>query len=157
MKSIESYVGGALVLGALLLFLSGMILRLTTFSASGGWVTELTIYIMAWGILMSAAGCVAHGEHVRADIFLRMVGPGYRYIAEILAALAGFAMCAALAWFGWKVVLFAFAWDERGPSYLQIPTAWFYLALPVSMAACTLRYLAAIVILLREGAGAKTD
>lgn len=150
-KSIESYLGGIIVLCALLLFLSGMVLRLISSPWSGGWIREVTIYLTAWAMLMSAAGCVAHGEHVRADFFLRLAGDKFRHIANILAAVAGLAFCAALAWFGYKVVAFAIAWDERGPSFLQLPTAWFYAALPVSMAACSIRYVLELIVLLRAG------
>ncbi len=151
LKSIESYIGGILVLAALMLFLSGMVLRLISSPLSGGWVAELSIYMVAWGLLLSAAGCVAEGEHVRADFFLRMVGPRTHFFADVLAALAGLTFCLVLTWFGTKVVAFAFAWDERGPSFLQIPTGYYYAALPVSMGLCSLRYLFVLVGLLRAG------
>ena len=150
-KSIESHVGGILVLLALLLFLSGMVFRLTSSPLSGGWIAEVSIYIVAWGLLVSAAGCVAEGEHVRADFFLRMTSAKMHHLADILAALAGLAFCATLAWFGYKVVEFAFAWDERGPSFLQIPTGYYYAALPVSMGLCAIRYLIVLIKLLRGG------
>ena len=140
-KSIEATLGSIVMLCALLLFLSGMVFRLTSSPLSGGWVSEVSIYLVAWGLLLSAAGCVATNEHVRADFFLQLMGPGLRRVANILSSLAGLAVCSALTWFGYQVVEFALSWDERGPSYLQIPTAWFYAALPVSMAACSLRYL----------------
>ena len=149
LKSLESLVGSVLVLGALLLFLSGMVSRYFSLGLGGGWIAEVTIYLVAWGLLLSAAGCVAEQEHVRADFFLRMTGEGFRRIADLLASMAGLAFCLALGWFGWQVVDFALAWDERGPSYLQIPMAWFYAALPVSMAFCSLRYLIELIALLR--------
>ena len=149
LKSLESFVGGALVLGALLLFLSGMVSRYFSLGLGGGWIAEVTIYLVAWGLLLSAAGCVAEQEHVRADFFLRMTGEGFRRIADLLASMAGLAFCLTLGWFGWQVVDFALAWDERGPSYLQIPMAWFYAALPVSMAFCSLRYLIELIAMLR--------
>lgn len=148
-KSLESLAGSAVILAALLLFLSGMVARFFSLSFSGGWITEVTIYLVAWGLLLSAASCVAERDHVRADFFLRLFGPRLRRSAEILAAAAGFAFCLALGWFGWKVVVFALAWDERGPSYLQLPMAWFYAALPVSMVACSLRYLIELFGLIR--------
>ena len=148
-RNLESYIGSLLVLSALLLFLSGMVFRLTSSPLSGGWIAEVSIYLVAWGLLMSAAGCVASGEHVRADFFLQKVGAGTRHAADILAAAAGLAFCLTLAWFGFKVVEFAFAWDERGPSFLQLPTGYYYAALPVSMALCSLRYLILLVSLLR--------
>ena len=149
-KSLESYVGSALVLGALLLFLSGMVFRYFSLPFGGGWISEVSIYLVAWGLLLAAAGCVAEREHVRADFFLRMMGPKFRRVAEILAAVAGLAFCGIMTWFGWEVVAFALAWDERGPSFLQIPTAWYYAALPVSMAACSIRFLIELIVVLRD-------
>ena len=150
-KSIESYVGGIIVLMALLLFLSGMVFRLTSSALSGGWVSEISIYMVTWGLLVSAAGCVAENEHIRADFFLRMTSPKLHYLADIFAALAGLIFCIVLAWFGFKVVEFAFAWDERGPSYIQIPTGYYYAALPVSMALCSIRYFILLAYLVRGG------
>ncbi|WP_112324345.1 TRAP transporter small permease [Oceanibium sediminis] len=149
-KSVEGYIGSVLALCALVLFLLGMVLRLISHPWSGGWIQEITIYLVAWALLISAAACVANGEQIRADFFLRLTGPRFVHVANILASLAGLAFCVALTWFGYKVVAFALAWDERGPSFLQIPTAWFYAALPVSMAACSLRYLIELIALIRQ-------
>jgi TRAP-type C4-dicarboxylate transport system permease small subunit len=140
-KNIESYLGAVLLLGGLLLFLTGMVLRLIGSQYSGGWVAEITIYLVAWGLLISAAGCVAYGEHIRADFFIRMLGPGLRLSADILASISGLSFCFAMAWFGWEISSFALLWDERGPSFLQIPTVWYYAALPFSMLLCSLRYV----------------
>lgn len=140
-KTWESIFGAAIVLAALVLFLGGMFLRWLGSPYSGGWIEELTIYFVAWGMLMATASGVAMDDHVRADFFLRLIGPGMRQVADILAALSGLAFCAVMAWFGWEVVAFALQWDERGPSFLQIPTAWYYAALPISMALCSVRYV----------------
>ena len=153
LRSIESLIGSILALMALLLFLTGMVSRHYSLGLGGGWINEVTIYLVSWGLLLSAAGCVAEREHVRTDFFLRMVGPKFRYLADLLAALAGLIFCLALAWYGWQVVQFALAWDERGPSYLQIPMAWYYAALPVSLGLCSLRYLFELVSHLRAGEG----
>lgn len=145
LKNIESLLGAVLVLAALLLFLSGMVLRYAAPTTGVGWIGEVTIYLVAWGVLMSAAGCVAHREHVRTDFFIRMTGPATRRWADILASTAGLVFCAALAWFGYQVVTFSLMLDERGPSVLQIPMAYFYAALPVSMLACAIRYLIELI------------
>ncbi len=149
-RPIEGPIGSAIALMALLLFLSGMVARYFSLPFGGAWISEVTIYLIAWGLLLSAAGCVAEREHVRADFFLRLTGPRFRRIADLLASIAGLAFCLAMAWYGYQVVEFALAWDERGPSYLQIPMAWYYAALPVSMAACSLRYVIELVVILRR-------
>ena len=148
-KSAESIAGATLLILSLIVFLSGMVLRLAGYSV-GGWIEEVTIYLVAWGLLLSAASCVAHGEHVRADFFLQLVGERFRFYADILAAISGFIFCIFMAWFGWLVVEFALAWDERGPSYLQIPTAWYYAALPVSMVLCSIRYIINLVAIITK-------
>ena len=113
LKSIESIVGATLLILSLIVFLSGMVLRLAGFSV-GGWIEEVTIYLVVWGLLLAAASCVTYGEHVRADFFLRLIGERFRYFADILASVSGFLFCIIMAWFGWLVVEFALAWDERG-------------------------------------------
>lgn len=140
LKSAESIFGAALILFALVLFLSGMPLRHFGYSG-GGWIEEVTIYLVAWGMLLAAASCVAHDDHVRTDFFIRILSDRLRHLADILAAISGIAFCFAMAWFGWLVLDFSLAWDERGPSFLQIPTAWYYAALPVSMLLCSLRFV----------------
>ena len=149
-KTLESLVGATMILAALLLFLGGMLLRWLGSPYGGGWIEEITIYLVAWGLLLSAASAVATNDHVRADFFLRMIGSKAHHAADILAAVAGMAFCLAMAWFGWEVIEFSLRWDERGPSILQIPTAYYYAALPVSMAFCALRYLAKIVGYIRS-------
>lgn len=151
LRSLESWLGSALVLGALLLFLLGMLFRGLSIPIGGGWITEVTIYLVVWGLLLSAAGCVAQHEHIRVDFFLRLTGKRFRHFADILATCAGLAFCAAMTWYGWKVAAFAVAWDERGLSYLQLPMAWYYAALPVSMALCSLRYVIELFRLMHSG------
>jgi len=144
-RSIESLAGGALAIAGLILFLLGMVFRVFSLPMTGAWVEEVTVYLVVWGLLLSAAGCVANDEHVRADFLIRLLSERYRTYVDRLADLAGFLFCLALAWFGYEVVDFALMLDERGPSYLQIPKAWYYAALPVSMVACSCRYAVKLV------------
>ena len=153
LQSLESAIAAVLGIVALLLFLGGMVLRLVAPGAVGGWIEEVTIYLVVWALLLAAAGCVQRREHVRADFFIRHLPASGRKAAEVLAALAGLVFCAALAWFGWLVVDFALMLDERGPSVLQLPKAYYYAALPVSMAAMALRYVVETVRILRAPAG----
>jgi len=152
-KTWESLCGAALILAGLVLFLGGMFLRWLGSAYSGGWIEEVTIYLVAWGMLLATASGVAMNDHVRADFFLRLVGPKMRHLADILAVLAGLGFCLAMAWFGWEVVTFALRWDERGPSFMQIPTAYYYAALPVSMVLCSIRYVLMLIGVLRHGHG----
>lgn len=150
-QTIESLIGAALLLAGLALFLSGMVLRWTGSPLGGAWIEEVTIYLVAWGMLMAAASAVALDEHVRVDFVLRLLGPKAERRADILAAVAGLAFCLMMAWFGWEVVQFALRWDERGPSMLQIPMAYYYAALPVSMLLCSLRYVFKLYAMIFKG------
>ena len=148
-KTIESLFSAVLVLAGMLLFLSGMAFRIAGSPLAGGWVEEVTVYLVAWGTLLAAANAVAMNEHVRVDFFLEMASDRVKHLSQVLAALSGLAFCVAMTVFGWEVVEFARRWDERGPSMLQMPMAWYYLALPTSMAFCSLRYVIRLWELLR--------
>ncbi len=148
--TIESVFGAVLLLAALVLFLTGSGFRLIGISAGGGWIEEVTVYLVVWGVLLAASSVVAHNENVRVDIFLRLMGPRMRRRADILASLSGAAFCLVLAWFGWKVAEFSVLLDERGPSFLQIPMVWYYAALPVSMLLCGCRYVVELTTILRS-------
>jgi len=153
LRSPESAIAAVLGIVALLLFLTGMVLRLVAPGTVGGWIEEVTIYLIVWALLLAAAGCVREGEHVRADFFVRHLPPGGRKAADLMAVIAGLLFSAALAWFGWLVVDFAVMLDERGPSVIQFPKAYYYAALPVSMAVMALRYVVETVRILRSPAG----
>lgn len=144
LKEAESWLAAILAIAALFLFLSGMMFRSLVPRLAGGWIEELTIYLVVWALFLAAAGAVAHRGHVATDFLIRLLPDGIRRSLDILADVTGLVFCAALAWMGWLVVDFALLLDERGPSMLQIPRAWYYAALPVSMALMSLRYLLAI-------------
>ena len=156
LKTIESIGAAALILAALVLFLFGMVTRWLDTSIAGGWVEEVTIYLVTWASLLAAASAVALNEHIRADFFLRLIGPDLRYAADILASLTGLVYCVIMTWLGYLVVEFAIAWDERGSTILQIPRAYFYSALPVSLGFCALRYVLQITELVQRGRLAET-
>ena len=140
LRNFESSLASALLLAALMLFLGGMTARIAGFPVRGGWVVELTVYLVVWSLFVATAACVVHRDHVRADFFVLRMGPKWRHLAEIAAAAAGLAFCLMLAVTGWMTVEFALMLDERGPSAMQFRKAWYYLALPVSMALCSVRY-----------------
>ena len=130
-----------LAFAALFVFLLGMALRALAPSLSGGWAEEATIYLVVWASLLGAADAVAKDDHVRMDAVTRLLPPRGRAVAGALAGLAAFAYCAALAWFGWLTVEFAVRMDERGPSAMRLPMAWYYAGLPCAMALCASRIL----------------
>ena len=131
----------ALAFAALSVFLSGMALRALAPSLAGGWAEESTIYLVVWASLLASADAVAKDDHVRMDAVTRLLPPRGRTAASVAAGLAAFAYCAALAWFGWLTVEFALRMDERGPSAMRLPMAWYYASLPCAMALCAARVL----------------
>jgi TRAP-type C4-dicarboxylate transport system permease small subunit len=139
-KPFETWLAAILAIGALLLFLSGSLLRTLAPSLIGGWVEEITIYLIGWALLLAAAGGVQTSHHVRTTFLVVHLPTSWQHAADILGYLASMVFSGLLVWMGWLVVDFALLLDERGPSILQIPKVYYYASLPIAMALMCLRY-----------------
>lgn len=142
----------ALIFAALGVFLFGMGARALAPSLSGGWIEEITIYMVIWAAMLATATAAGHREHVRMDAVLNLLPLRERRALDVLGSLAAFAYCAALAWFGWLTVEFAMRIGERGPSVLRLPMGWYYASLPCGIGLCAARILIRAVLLARRSA-----
>lgn len=101
---------------------------------------ELTIYLVVWAMFLSCSQLVARDGHVRPDLVLRLLPARARRILEMVDCLIAIAFSAGLAWYGARVVLEAYEFEDRSTGILSFPM-WIYdLALPVAGVLMALRY-----------------
>ena len=139
---IDRFIAGltaALIFVALGIFLYGMVVRFAMPSLSAGWIEEVTVYLVVWATLLAAVGVVAEKEHVRMDALLHLFPKKAKQILTATGGIVAFVYCVGMAWSGWLTVDFSIAVDERGPSEVRIPMAWYYACFPVGMAFCAIR------------------
>lgn len=132
---IEALLIGALILGALAVFLGGAALRAFAPIHAVDWAEEVALYGIVWATVLAGSSLVAEGRHIYTEVFLAALGPrGRRALGWAVTAVAtGF--CAAMMIYGWQAYEFSLLLDERSASSLRVPQGYaIFLALPVGMA-----------------------
>lgn len=144
-RRFEIFVIGALVVGALGIFLYGSLTRTFAPSIAIDWSEEVTIYLIVWATLLSGGSLTSGREHVAAELYVHRLAPRARRRLRLGIDVLMLAFCALMFWLGIEGVLFANMLDERSASTLQAPQAWaLYMALPAGMLLISVR----VVILL---------
>lgn len=139
-KSFETVLVGLLVVGALVIYLYGAVVRTLLPSLAIDWAEEVAIYLIVWATLLCGGMLAAERKHVAAGIASRFLPERALRIHGIAVELVTLAFCVVMAILGAQGVLFAHALDERSASTLQVPQAFaLYLALPIGMALIAIR------------------
>jgi C4-dicarboxylate transporter DctQ subunit len=101
---------------------------------------EMTVYLLVWAMFLSCSQLVARDAHVRPDLVLRLMPVRGQRFLEMINCLVAIVFCAGMAWYGSRVVMEAYAYDDRSTGVLSFPM-WIYdLVLPIAGILMTLRY-----------------
>ncbi|MCR5346486.1 MAG: TRAP transporter small permease [Fretibacterium sp.] len=110
------------------------------FSASTSWAEELIRYLMIWITFIGGCVCVRRGAHIRMDFIMtmmpRQVGLWLTRLVYVLAA----AFCAALCWYGTRLMIFTVARGQTTPA-MGLPMWLPYAAMPLGSALMALHFL----------------
>ena len=140
---------GALALAAALLVVSESVIRFFAPAFLPDWGAEVTVYLIAWAVMLSAARLVRDDLHVAVDIVVHKLSPRGRRALSLLACITGALVCAAVAYAGAEVVAFALRFGDRSDSSIRFPMWLYNLAIPVGFALSALQYAAGAARLLR--------
>jgi TRAP-type C4-dicarboxylate transport system permease small subunit len=101
---------------------------------------EMTVYLLVWAMFLSCSQIVARDAHVRPDLVLRLMPARGQRFLEMMNCVVAIVFCSGMAWYGARVVMEAYAYDDRSTGVLSFPM-WIYdLALPIAGILMTLRY-----------------
>ncbi|MBQ9566026.1 MAG: TRAP transporter small permease [Synergistaceae bacterium] len=134
----EIFCAAALLLTTLILFIN-VALRYG-FSASTSWAEELIRYLMIWITFIGGGVCVRRGAHIRMDFLLSALPARWRTRLTRLVYGLSAAFCAALAWYGVRLVGFTLAHEQISPA-LELPMWIPYSAMPVGLTLMALHFL----------------
>lgn len=110
------------------LFTSVLIRYFNIFKGSMAWVEESSRFLFIWLSFLGAVLAIEEREHIRIDVFIRLLPPGLLRWHELLVDLAVIAYLGVMVWYGMDLVILS----PFPSSALQLPLRWVYLALPVS-------------------------
>jgi len=136
---VERTLVGILIFSATLISFYTVMTRYL-FNYSPDWGEEVIIYLIIWGVFISASLLAEEREHVAATLLVeRFPLKMRRFLAIFNAALAlGFTLL--IFYFGLKIVGDAFLREERSLTALRFPVWIAYLSVVVGCALVSVRY-----------------
>ena len=143
----EQTLAGLLGLAALTLALWQVISRYAFPGQAISFAEETIVYLMIWAIMIVSSQLVRTDSHVRPDLVLNLAPLRVKRWLEIFNSCAAIVFCAALVWYGLKVLDVAWRIDERSASDLRFPMWLYYAALPAGGVLMLLRYLIRLAVL----------
>ncbi|APX24492.1 MAG: TRAP transporter small permease [Rhodobacteraceae bacterium] len=91
---------------------------------SSGATTEISGYLMAFGLSWSLAHALAERAHIRIDLLVMKMPLGLRVWMHLAALLLLLALVAILCWSAVNVLEETLLWNARDISALRIPLIW---------------------------------
>lgn len=113
----------------------GVDVALRNLGAGGaGWLIEVIEYGLLVATLLAAPWVLREGAHVTVDVLVARLPGKAGAAARRLAALVGMAVCAGVAWYGWRATAAALARDSLVFKSLVFPEWWILALVPAGMA-----------------------
>ena len=100
-----------------------------------GTTQELSIYCMAWVIMLGASAAIRHGTHINVTFFVERLPEPLQKTARWASYLLIIGFFAILCKEGWTLTMRAMA--QMSPSS-GLPVGWIVLAIPLCSAICIL-------------------
>ena len=150
-KAEELFCAAAILLTTAVLFVN-VVLRYG-FSASTSWAEELIRYLMIWITFIGGGVCVRRGAHIRMDFIMTVIPPRFGLALSRAAYLLAAAFCAALAWYGFRLMAFTISHGQTSPA-LEVPMWVPYLAMPLGSALMTIHFIQA-ALAMKSAKGSK--
>ncbi|WP_308588619.1 TRAP transporter small permease [uncultured Oscillibacter sp.] len=111
--------------------------------ASLPWSEELSRYLQVYITFFGTAYGIKTGAHLGIEAFTLLLPKTGRKVLGILTQVVGMGVCALIMKFGADIVLAQMASGQVSPA-MRIPMWTVYIAIPIGMAFCILRYIVEI-------------
>lgn len=110
-------------------------------SLAFGWIEEIVIYLLIWGIWLSASQLVEKQEHIHNDLILRRLSGRPQLVMKVIISALGLIFCIALCWGSFAVVHFAWVSGETSEGSTTVPLLLYYLSMAVGTGFMSSKYL----------------
>lgn len=132
LTAVAQFLGAASVVLMLLVSALAAIQRYV-FHTTGAWVSEIEQYLLLLAVFIVAGSAYTDGDHVSADMLLRMLPARARRFTVAAIDLIGIGFCAFMFWHGLSRAIQLYGAGIRSGTSLQTPLYSIALLLPLSM------------------------
>lgn len=148
---IIGWVTAGILAAAFLLMIYGIFLRYVLEKTGLDWAYEVTIFGVAWAILLAVSRVEHRSAHIRMDLLLMKASPKTHFRSELLSLVTSLLLSAFFVYAGILVVQDSLMWNERSGSSLRLPMWVYFSALSVCFGVHILFLMHRLVRLLRSG------
>lgn len=112
-------VGGFLILVIGILLFVEVVMR--TAGSPTEWISEWSVYLFSWAILLGGAYTLQQGRHVRVELLMMHLPPVWSNLLDCLTSIIGAALCALIAQHGWEHLQDVIMTGETSSTSLRVP------------------------------------
>ncbi len=148
---LETTAIGLLALGAALLTVNEAFVRFISPASLPDWSAEVTVYLIAWAVMLGAGRMVRDNMHVRVEMVVEQMSPKGQFAAEIFTCIFGVVVTLGIVYAGIQMVNFALMLGERSDSSIRFPMWLYYVAIPFGFGLTSFQYFVRLIGLMRKG------
>lgn len=119
------------------------------FDASFTWAAELTIYLFLWSVFFGAAYCFKKDAHIAVTILVEVVPSWIAKIMMIISHTVSLVFLSAVAYYGIDYINLLIMIDERSIDLWNMPTAFIYVVVPISLFFAAYRVLERLIEIIK--------
>lgn len=140
----EEYVVIAALSAMTILYSLSILSRYVT-KISMPWTDETVMFLFIWATFLGTSIGVRRGSHLGVSILQNALPEKWQKPATVLIALVCVFTCAALAWYGMRMVHLQFSMGQRS-SQLGVPIFCVGLAIPVGLTLSLVRFIQVLFV-----------
>lgn len=108
------------------------------------WSEEMSRYLQVYITYFGTAYGIQTGAHLGIEAFTLLLPKKARKALEIVVQFVSMGVCALILKFGADIVVKQMASGQLSPA-MRIPMYYIYVAIPIGMAFCIIRYIISII------------
>lgn len=148
---LETTLIGLMAMGAALLTVNEAVVRFVSPASLPDWSAEVTVYFIAWAVMLGAGRMVRENMHVRVEMIVENFSPRGQFLTEVFTCVLGVIVTLGIVYAGIQMVNFALMLGERSDSSIRFPMWIYYAAIPFGFGLTSLNYFIRLVTLIRKG------
>lgn len=131
-------------LGAVSLIIFGQVISRYFFEYTPVWSEELSRYLVVWSIFIGVSVGVRDNKHIGVDALIRIMPPKLKLVFEVLLNVIGIVVTVLLVYHSITFIKHTMQFEQLSPA-MRIPMYIPYLAMPVGLSLCVIRFIQDIV------------
>jgi C4-dicarboxylate transporter DctQ subunit len=135
-----AFLGGVMILFAMAAVCSDVIMRYL-FNKPMSWVLQVCEYILLYAPFLAAAWVLKEDGHIKVDIVLSLMSPGFQRFVHVLSSILGFVVMAVITYYGIEVVLELYLSAQPTLGSYRFPQFAITLAVPLGSLVLAVQFL----------------